>query len=296
MTVETIELDNFIVLIEQTIANETVLEKCALGKKAVGFAFFGTGNRSIEISYGEEKSILDISTGIVTSFFGTEIVKFVHEISGKNPIQCIAVFTTTDYLKIITEQEDGSYPKQLHELLHPNGSFVKGPDFHMTADMLNAVNKIINTHYTGATKKIFLESQVMELLSHFFGLAASHDTNEGGINALDKEKLQLAKKILLEKLNDPPSLTELSKLTGLNNHKLKKQFKELFGMPVYKYLQNERLSKANYLLRSDDISIQEAAWFVGYESLSSFSNAFLKKFGYRPSEIKRQIQNSNSNN
>ena len=80
MTIETIELKNSIVLIEQTVANETVLEKCTLGEKAVGFAFFGTGKRSIEISYGEERSILDISTGIVTSFFGTEAVKFVHKI------------------------------------------------------------------------------------------------------------------------------------------------------------------------------------------------------------------------
>jgi AraC-like DNA-binding protein len=68
---------------------------------------------------------------------------------------------------------------------------------------------------------------------------------------------------------------------------LKKNFKEVFGVPVFKHLQNERLCKAHEMLKENSMSIQEAAWGVGYESLSSFSNAFTKKFGYRPSEISR---------
>ena len=72
----------------------------------------------------------------------------------------------------------------------------------------------------------------------------------------------------------------------LNTFKLKKNFKELFGVPVFKYLQNERLTTAHELLRNKKATVQEAAWQVGYDSLSSFSNAFSKKFGYRPSDIK----------
>ena len=37
-----------------------------------------------------------------------------------------------------------------------------------------------------------------------------------------------------------------------------------------------RMAKAYELLRTGNVSIQEAAWNVGYESLSSFSNAFSK--------------------
>ena len=106
------------------------------------------------------------------------------------------------------------------------------------------------------------------------------------LGKLRREKLFEAKEILIENLDDPPSLSELSKLIGLNNFKLKKSFKELFGVPVFKYLQNERLSKAHELIQNQDTSVQEAAWHVGYDSLSSFSNAFEKKFGYRPSQIR----------
>ncbi|MEM6831573.1 MAG: helix-turn-helix transcriptional regulator, partial [Bacteroidota bacterium] len=65
-----------------------------------------------------------------------------------------------------------------------------------------------------------------------------------------------------------------------------KDFKALFGVPVFKYLQNERLTKAHKLLQTGNVTIQEAAWQVGYDSLSSFSNAFNEKYGFRPSSVR----------
>ncbi len=46
------------------------------------------------------------------------------------------------------------------------------------------------------------------------------------------------------------------------------------------------LTLAHKMIRNQEMTVQEAAWHVGYDSLSSFSNAFEKKFGYRPSQIK----------
>jgi transcriptional regulator GlxA family with amidase domain len=46
------------------------------------------------------------------------------------------------------------------------------------------------------------------------------------------------------------------------------------------------VNNAHELSSKKKATVQEAAWEVGYDSLSSFSNAFAQKFGYRPSEIK----------
>ncbi|MNR50558.1 Regulatory protein PchR [compost metagenome] len=92
----------------------------------------------------------------------------------------------------------------------------------------------------------------------------------------------------------PPTISELSRLIGLNSTKLKKNFKELFGIPIYKYIHEERLNKAYELLSQTEKTVQEAAWEVGYESLSSFSNAFQKKFGSRPNEVKKQFLSNKS--
>ena len=151
--------------------------------------------------------------------------------------------------------------------------------------MQAVVDQVFRIQYEGKAKMMFFRSQMTSLLAHFFGQLSL--MNEEAIPSGEREKLLLAKDILSENLETPPSLSELSRRIGLNTYKLKKNFKEFFGVPVFKYLQQERLNKAYELLRTDDVTVQEAAWHVGYDSLSSFSNAFSKKFGFRPSEIKR---------
>ena len=130
---------------------------------------------------------------------------------------------------------------------------------------------------------MFYKSHMTALLAHYFGQLANQQTIKTDTAQL--EKINLAQDILLSDLENPPSLTELAQRIGTNTNKLKKEFKAQFGVPVFKYLQNERLKKAYNLIKNEQKSIQEAAWAVGYDSLGSFSNAFEKKFGYRPSQV-----------
>jgi len=159
--------------------------------------------------------------------------------------------------------------------------------------MQNAVQKIMTTQYEGKPRHLFFKKAVNELLAHFFWFLLLIKID--GLSNIDRDKLFQAKEIIVNNISKPPSLSELSRLIGLNSNKLKKNFKELFGIPVFKFLQEERLNKAYELLRSNNrMSVQEIAWFVGYESLSSFSNAFQKKFGTRPNEIKQQFFSNKS--
>jgi len=130
---------------------------------------------------------------------------------------------------------------------------------------------------------MFYKSHMTALLSHYFGQLASQQSTK--INVEQLEKINLAQELLLSDLENPPSLTELAHKIGTNTNTLKKEFKAQFGVPVFKYLQNERLNKAHNLIKKERTTIQEAAWAVGYDSLGSFSNAFEKKFGYRPSQV-----------
>jgi AraC-like DNA-binding protein len=172
----------------------------------------------------------------------------------------------------------------LNQLVNPSDHYVEGPSFIMTPEMQSIIDSLFNIQYEGKTKMMFFRSQITALLSHFFGQLASLKTVT--IKTSERKKLNQAKNILLDNIDNPPSLSEISKQIGLNTFKLKKEFKEFFGVPVFKYLQNERLTLAHKLMRNQEMTVQEAAWHVGYDSLSSFSNAFDKKFGYRPSQIK----------
>lgn len=285
MTTDILEINNFVILIEQSNDTKTIIERCDLDDQVIGFSFYGSGNVELCIHFGEKTKIKNNSSGIATSFYGNKKVEFLHKISHKKPLQSVSVFSTLKNLNKLPKEEKKIYTNHLNSLINPKDDYVEGPFFYMTSEMQNAVSKIFSTKYTGTFRKLFLQSQITELLAHFF-VHISNDKKET-IKTSEKEKLYNAKNIISNNIATPPSLNELSKMIGLNNNKLKKNFKELFGVPVFKYLQNERLEKAQELLRNSEMNIQEVSWHVGYESVSSFSNAFLKKFGFRPSDVNK---------
>ena len=287
MTRDIIEINDFMVLIEESDAEETIVDQCGFDDQIIGFSFYGTGNVELNVKYEHKKKVFNNTKGFAMSFYADHRVDFVHKISSVQPLQCICIILTLKNLQNLPRQEGLIFSRYLNELVNPGDNFVEGPNFYMTHDMQNAVDKIFKTRYKGTTRMMFLRSQVTELLSHFFAIVSNPGCSSGAINKQDREKLYQAKEILSNNIEAPPSLNELSKLIGLNSYKLKKNFKALFGVPVFKHLQNERLNKAHDLLRDGNVSIQEAGWLVGYESVSAFSNAFFKKFGFRPSEIKK---------
>lgn len=95
----------------------------------------------------------------------------------------------------------------------------------------------------------------------------------------DMERVQYARDYLIENMEMPPSLSELSRIVGMNEFKLKKQFKEAFNMTVLGYLADYRLGVARSLLEDGNKAIGDIAYELGYSSPQHFSAAFRKKFG-----------------
>lgn len=285
MTRDIIDINDFTILVEESTTQETTVDSCTFDEAVIAVAFYGSGNVDLSVKYGQKQKDFSHTKGIALSFYADEQVEFVHTVSAAKPLACIVIATATRNLHHLPNQEGEIFSQLLHQLVNPVDHYVEGPQFHMTPQMQMVVDQVFNIQYQGKTKMMFFRSQMTTLLSHFFGHLSGMKSEE--IKEEEREKLYQAKEILTQNLETPPSLTELSKEIGLNSFKLKKNFKELFGVPVFKYLQNERLTKADHLLRNQHLSIQEVAWQVGYDSLSSFSNAFAKKFGFRPSEIRR---------
>jgi len=284
MTRDHIDINDFTILVEEYDSNTPVTDACFFDEPVIGIAFYGSGNVDLTINYKGKSKSYDNTKGLTLSFYADENVEFVHQVSADKPLRCIVLVTALKNLQSLPYQEGEIFADLLQELVNPSDSYVEGPRFFMSPEMSAIIDQVFANRYHGKTKMMFFRSQMTVLLSHFFGYLSTMQTEQ--LKKPAQEKLYLAKEILLNNLDNPPSLSELSKEIGLNSYALKKDFKELFGVPVFKYLQNQRLETANDLIRTKKATVQEAAWQVGYDSLSSFSNAFAKKFGYRPSQIK----------
>jgi AraC-like DNA-binding protein len=284
MTRDIIDINDFIILVEEAKVNAATIDSCSFEEPLIAVAFYGSGNVDLEVTYGDKRKEFNYTKGLALSFYADDNVEFIHRVSSSKPLECLVIATSIKALDNLPHQEGELFGEMLAQLVNPSDHYVEGPSFIMTPEMQTIVDSLFNIQYQGKTKMMFFRSQITTLLSHFFGQLAGLKTMK--INPQERNQLDLAKDILLNNIDNPPSLTELSKKIGLNTFRLKKDFKAYFGVPVFKYLQNERLNLAHKMIRNQDATVQEAAWHVGYESLSSFSNAFEKKFGYRPSQIK----------
>ncbi len=111
--------------------------------------------------------------------------------------------------------------------------------------------------------------------------------NPLGLTEYDQERLRFAHNYLLQHVQLPPTLPELARIVGLNEHKLKRGFKALFGKPTFAYLAEWRLLEARRLLLTDSaLTAGEVAFELGYSSLPHFSAAFKQRFGLSPRALR----------
>lgn len=148
------------------------------------------------------------------------------------------------------------------------------------------INEIINCPYKDELRDLFLLSKSIELLVLQAELYSMDSSKQFIKTEKDKRKLIEAKELLSHRIENPPTIVELSKLIGINEYKLKKGFKELFGTTVFGYIHNCRMSLAKRLLLGTDKTAKEIAYQTGYNSPQHFSHAFKKKFGRTPKSVR----------
>ncbi|TVP59976.1 MAG: AraC family transcriptional regulator [Nodularia sp. (in: Bacteria)] len=157
----------------------------------------------------------------------------------------------------------------------------------ITQEMWVVLSHILQCPHQGYLKQMYLESKAMELITLHCQQFQEQDISNyrSPVKDLsDVDKIYQAKEILLHNLENPPSLMELARQVGLNDFKLKRGFRNVFGTSAFKYLHDYRLEKAKQLLVLGEMKVEEVAFRVGFDSRSYFASAFRKKFGLNPKQ------------
>jgi AraC family transcriptional activator of pyochelin receptor len=150
------------------------------------------------------------------------------------------------------------------------------------------VRQALQCPYRGATRRLFMEGKALEIFAwELEEFSESPSNRSTAKTALDVEKLYAARRILEEEFEEPPSLPELAHRIGTNDFKLKRGFREVFGITVFDYVRKLRLEKARSLLEGGDLSVTEVALAVGYGHFGHFASVFKKAFGVLPSHYRR---------
>ena len=228
---------------------------------------------------------------------GMNVISFLPHIHGdmdfssKENIVCVCLKVDPQLLFSYLEQQMHIVPKDLVTL------FEKGERHHcfftrqMTSLMQATAWQIIKPPYTGKLLDLFLESRALELLAQQIS-ALIHPAaamTYVPLNPTDLERIHAAKTILLKNIQDPPTIAGLARLSGINEFKLKRGFKQVFNTTIFGCLQEYRMQTAHTLLRNTPKNTSEVASEVGYVNVSHFINAYRKQFGITPGTFKKSL-------
>jgi len=89
-------------------------------------------------------------------------------------------------------------------------------------------------------------------------------------------------------IGNPITIEALAKEHCMSTSKLRKLFKNVFGMPFRDYVFTKKMEKAASLI-SEGLSMAEIAYMLGYSNPSKFSSAFQKYHGILPIQFKSKI-------
>ena len=86
--------------------------------------------------------------------------------------------------------------------------------------------------------------------------------------------------------NEQFGVEELAEGVGMSRSHLHRKLKEATGQSVSQFIREYRLKKARQLLQSEELTVSESAYQVGFGSPTYFSTAFREFYGYPPGEAR----------
>lgn len=130
---------------------------------------------------------------------------------------------------------------------------------------------------------LWYRSKALELAAwFFFGAEEKEELFCARQKRLAQERTEKVVALLRTNLAAPPALDELGRAIGCSPFYLSRTFSKETGMTIPQFLRKLRLERAAELLKTGKFNVTEAAFEVGYSSLSHFSQAFHAAFGCCP--------------
>lgn len=199
------------------------------------------------------------------------------------------------------------HKKYFDEIIQPNfpqtidfEQFIENYTYHyLPLEIASIIQTLRNLAESDQLTMLYLESKILESIALIYNeLHASPQnafTNQlsyGDIQigkdryitltAADAAAIQKAHDILTKEACHPPTITALSKRVLLNEQKLKAGFSAKYHMSISQYTNSLRMTMAENLLSTTELSIDEIAKLVGYHYSGNFVKMFKKVHGKTP--------------
>lgn len=144
--------------------------------------------------------------------------------------------------------------------------------------------------------EVAVKGDVLRLLAELFRseLRAVRAADEIRRDTVAYMRVAPALTFIAEYYTRPISLEELAKACCINTSYFCRRFREVTGVTALNYINEYRISKAEALLLTTDLSVAEVAASVGFTDGCYFSRRFKELRGFPPSRLRSNIVQSDA--
>lgn len=157
-----------------------------------------------------------------------------------------------------------------------------------SAGFADITRQLAHSPYQGAARRLFCEAKALEGFAELL-----HRLDGGGVESRtpsltswERSRVFEAREVLMERVADPPGLSELADLVGLPTKRLDRLFREVFGATPFGWVRDYRLTLAKQLLTEESLPIKQVAHRLGYANVHNFTHAFTARFGVSPGALR----------
>ena len=201
------------------------------------------------------------------------------------PIRSIGIEITPAYYEDYLQR---LYPEAQ---INPVEAFQKIDQTSYFPEMSRLLTEIKNYRGEGVAAKLFYEGKVAEAVSMVVEYQKKHPEKiTQKLSRQDIESIQTVASYLGDHYASDISLERLTQIACMGTTKLKSCFKKYYDCTITEYIQQRRMSQAEYLLAYTDLSVGQIAQTIGYSTSSRFAELFRKSTGLLPMEYRKMAQ------
>ncbi len=160
-----------------------------------------------------------------------------------------------------------------------------GGEHNWSAEIMNVLKKIYACSLSGMPAELYYIAGAYALMSAVIEMGNGRLPKK----STDYKSIVRVIQYIDDNFSQTIKLAELSRLANMSATKLKKLFRQFTGCTITEYILSKKTDYASHLLADSDLSIEELAKKVGFDTVAGFSTSFKKQTGIPPSEYRKQI-------
>ncbi|WP_192459272.1 helix-turn-helix transcriptional regulator [Musicola keenii] len=158
--------------------------------------------------------------------------------------------------------------------------------------LLMGLQHILYQPMAALPRQLMLEGALLQLLGSVFcrvDALPGCQVKRAVSSSSERCRLENIRQRLRQSPEQPYTLPALAQAAAMSVTSFRNKFRQQYGISVFDYLRECRLSLAHRYLALG-YPVQQAAWLSGYQHATNFATAFRRRYGIAPSEVRFSIQ------